>query len=259
MAATAYQSPLSYLFRDPPPRRGLGISGLPAPSDDSLYTTSPDNGQEVNESYRLLFPGNAEQQYARKVEGFRKCQWAYSNNHSYSGCVDLITNTVMTNGLTPGSNPWRLVPALDDEGNEIKNPDKAQLTPFLNFAKSCNKNDVFNALIKQMVNDLTKADSSFGEVALTKIKGPLGYGQPGGLSLLDQASMRCRVDEHGDLADDYPFYQLRDKKPSIDFSWPQVLLLKNDGARGKGYLAARPGTSNQNGRASMISILRNPA
>src|ERR1019366_6478470 len=227
------------MFRDPPARKGSGIASLPDYAGGTVYE-SPDGGRQINESYRMLFPGSDESKLARKVGGYRKCQWAYTANHSYSGCVDLIAKSIMTNGESPGTKAWRLSPIVDEDGKPMNGPDPAQKEAFYQFTRNCHPNKSFDALISRLIHDVTKADSAFMEVSLTQIKNPIGVGQPGGLWALAQEQMRCQVDDHGELVQTKPFVQLRDKKDPIFYTWPQILLLTNDGAGGTGYLPQTP-------------------
>lgn len=237
--ARGRRAPLLAAGYDIPKRTGFGV----ASAGGGSWNGPGGPREEINDSMLAMFPMQPmtfRQSQAKRA--YHRCQWAYKGNAAYSSCVDLITQSMLTNGEDYNRRPWRLAPARDDHDEPIENPDEAQLEPFFTFVKNCHPNLSFENILTPVITDWNSANNVYVEVALSPILNPYGVGQPGALYLLPQAEIYPKVTPKGELDPSFPFYQLRDGKQETTkaFTWPQIFQAMRGSMRGPGILPLAP-------------------
>lgn len=169
-----------------------------------------------------------------------RVRWAYTFQPAYSGCVDWITSAMLCNGEDPEKRSWRVQPALDRNGEAIKNPDESQLEPFYTFVENCSYERTFHQLLAPIISDFVAANTVYAEVALSPILNRFGRRQPGALYLFPQGELYNVIDDQGELDAVYPFAQLRSKREAVRFTWDEVLYVIHGTMRAEGLNPITP-------------------
>lgn len=201
-----------------PSRRGYGV----AATGGSTWS-GRDGIEQVNDALLGAYPMSGtsyKRQHDRRVAA--RVEWAYKSHYAYASCVDLIAGAMLANGEQPERRGWRVVPARDHRDEPIKNPDERQLEPWFQFVGNCHRYKSFDSLLAPIVVQYVAANHVYAEIALSQLVNPDGEKQPGGLYHLPQAQIYPKVDDHGELDDAFPFWQLRPGQAPKPYRWSQV-------------------------------------